>query len=148
VLASALSALAFGFLFPPAPPPALARDTGYVVSLLIMLGVALLISGLTARVRDQAEDLSHRERRSSALYALGRELSLTLDVDEVLDVGVRHVREQCDGDVVVLLRDGGAGPLRERRRAPAEGRLDPGDRAVLDWVAEHGRRAGAGAEVA
>ena len=50
-----------------------------------MLIVALVISGLTVRIRAQAESARHRERRIAALYALSRDLATTRDVDSLLD---------------------------------------------------------------
>jgi len=35
----------------------------------VMLAVALVMSGLTARIREHAEEAEARERRTAALYA-------------------------------------------------------------------------------
>jgi two-component system sensor histidine kinase KdpD len=153
LLASVLSVAAFDFFFV-APRFSFAiTDLEYLVTFVVMLLVALVISTLTVRLRQQAEAARHRERRTAALYALSRELVSTRDTDSLLRAGARHVHEVFESQVSVLLPDA-TGHLRPWE-AGAEGQrqgpgrqvlvpLDTKERAVAQWAYEHRQIAGLG----
>ena len=86
VLASVLSVAAFNFFFVPPRLSFGVSDTEHLLTFAIMLLVALVISGLTVRIRVQAETARSRERRIAALYGMSRELAGARDVDRLLDV--------------------------------------------------------------
>ena len=69
-LTSSLSRLIFSFAV---------SDLEYLITFTVMLLVALVISTLTVRLRQQAEAARQRERRTAALYAMSRELARTRD---------------------------------------------------------------------
>jgi two-component system sensor histidine kinase KdpD len=144
VLAALLSVAAFDFLF---VPPYLSFTVGsqHLVTVAVMLIVALVISGLTVRVARQAEAARDRERRTAALYALNRELAGTRGIDELLEVGVRHVLDVLGGQISILLPDG-QGHLQTRATLMSPSRLDPNDVAVAQWAYEHGQLAGTGTD--
>ena len=81
VLASVLSVATFDFFFVPPFFSFAVSDTQYLVTFAVMLVVALVISGLTVRIRAQADAARDRERRTAALYAMSRELANTRGVD-------------------------------------------------------------------
>jgi two-component system, OmpR family, sensor histidine kinase KdpD len=66
VLAAILSVLAFDFFFVPPSLNFEPRDAGYIVTLVVMLLVALTISNMTIRIKEQAEAVRERERRIEA----------------------------------------------------------------------------------
>src|SRR5204863_194769 len=74
-LASVLSVAAFDFFFVPPYFTFAVTDSQYLVTFMVMLVVALVISDLTLRARDQAEAARTQERRSAALFSLARELA-------------------------------------------------------------------------
>jgi two-component system, OmpR family, sensor histidine kinase KdpD len=74
ILASVLSVAAFDFFFVTPYLSFAVSDTEYIVTFVVMLGLAALISTLTARIRGQAEAARQRERRTAALYAMTRDL--------------------------------------------------------------------------
>jgi two-component system sensor histidine kinase KdpD len=51
------------------------HDTQYLVTFAVMLFVGLVTAGLTARIRTQAELSRRNQRRTEALYQLGRKLA-------------------------------------------------------------------------
>ncbi|MGH8772301.1 MAG: ATP-binding protein, partial [Burkholderiales bacterium] len=91
VLASLLSVLAFDFFFIPPYFSFAVSDTQYVLTFAVMLAVAITVSSLAANVRLQARVAVHRERRTTALFALTKELSATRDLSEIMRIGVRHL---------------------------------------------------------
>src|SRR4051812_38883415 len=75
LLAAVLSVLCFDFFFIPPLYTFAVHDLSHVVTFGVMFLVALVISGLTQRVRAQKDAADQREQRTAALYALSRELA-------------------------------------------------------------------------
>src|SRR5215468_5725739 len=105
LLASVLSVAAFDFFFVSPRFSFAITDLEYLVTFAVMLLVALVISTLTVRLRQQAEAARHRERRTAALYGLSRELASTRDTDGILRAAARHVHEVFESQVSFLLPD-------------------------------------------
>lgn len=143
ILAAVLGVAAFDFFLVPPQLTFAVRDTEYLLTFAVMLLTGLVISTLTARVRFQVESARWRERRTAALYALGRELAATQGREQIARTAVRHVTAASDARAVVLL------PGEDRRLVPLAtdvGGFEPSghDEAVAKWVLEHGQVAGRG----
>jgi two-component system sensor histidine kinase KdpD len=143
VLASILSVATFDVFFVPPYFSFAVSDTQYLVTFAVMLVVALVISGLTVRIRAQADAARDRERRTAALYAMSRELANTRGVDGLLAIAVRHIVEVFPAEVAALLPDG-AGRLTVRSVPSATFRTDAAEQAVAQWVFAHRELAGLG----
>lgn len=105
VLASFLAVLAFDvFLVPPYYSLTVAEPQ-YLLTFAIMLIVALIISHLTANLRNQALIAHYRERRVSALFDLSKELSAALTTTQIGDIGTRHLEAMFPAKVVLLFPD-------------------------------------------
>jgi len=145
VAAAVLSVAAFDFFFVPPYLTFAVSDTQYLVTFAVMLVVALVTSTLTGRLREQGRLSRARERRTSALYDMGRDLVRHAAVDEVLRAGAAHVREVFEAEVTMFVpdargtlepsRDGGDGPPPEAAELGA-----------ARWVFANGRPAGAGTD--
>lgn len=146
ILASILSVAAFDFFFVPPQWTFAVSDTQYLVTFGVMLTVAVLISTLTARVRQQAEDASLRERRTAALYSMSRELASTEDVHGLLAIGMRHISEVFDGSVATLLPDDEQPPARTIKPPQSKQALSNVDPAVAQWVQHNRQMAGLGTD--
>ena len=144
-LTAVLNVAAFDFFFVPPRFDFAVADVQYLVTFAVMLGVALVISGLTASVRQQTRVAGARERRTALLYGMSRELAATRGVANIARVAVRHVAEVFDGQVVVLLPDA-HGRLRHPADAPLPGSLRAAELSVAQWVADHARAAGLGTD--
>jgi len=145
ILASVLSVAAFDFFFVPPYWTFAVSDTQYFVTFGVMLVVALLISGLATRVREQAEAARQRERRTATLYALSRDLAGTRGLEEIARSAARHTSEALSVQAAVILeRDDGR--LVALAAPPAFFTLEPREEAVVRWVLEHGRSAGLGTD--
>jgi two-component system sensor histidine kinase KdpD len=145
ILASVLSVVAFDFFFVPPPLTLAVEDTQYVVTFGVMLIVALLISGLAARVREQAEAARQRERRTATLHALSRELAATRGLEEIARTAARHASEALSLQAAVILKRED-GRLVAIAAPSAFFTLEPREEAVARWVLEHGRPAGLGTD--
>lgn len=126
IVASLLATLAFDFFNVPPHFLLTHSDGQYLLTLAIMLSISLLISGLTARLRDQLEQSQLREQHTARLYALTRELAATRGVEMLSAAICRHVEMAFPVPVKLLVpgKDGNlmamAGSLKDWDAARAE----------------------------
>ena len=143
LLAALTSVAAFDFLFIPPYLTFEFEDLRHGVTFGVMFLVAVVISGLTQRVRNQAAAWREREGRTAALYALSRELSGARDAEQVVRVAAEHLERVFDSQVEVFLPglDGRLARVHASTDFP-----DPGDRelSVAQWVWSHSEEAGLG----
>lgn len=145
IVAALLCVLALDFFFIPPYHAFSVSDVRHLVTFAVMFGVAVVIGRLSQRIRDQADAVRRREARTSRLYAMSRELTRALSIDDVLRIAARHVGEAFGGDVCVLLPDA-AGRLAVSTHGPGTFALDRNDSGVPDWVWDYGKPAGLGTE--
>src|SRR5215467_7235128 len=143
VFASVSSVATFDFFFVPPYFSFAVSDTQYMVTFTVMLIVALVISGLTVRIRAQADAARDRERRTAALYAMSRELASSRSVETLLAIAVQHIVEVFPAEVAALLPHGGE-QLSARTVPGATLRPDTSELAVAQWVFAHREVAGLG----
>ena len=117
----------------------------YLLTFAVMLAMALVIATLVANVRAQTRVAGARERRTSLLYAMSRELAATRSFANLARVAVKHVAETFASRATVLLPDA-SGHLHEMQDAALAGWLGGADLSVAQWVFDHGRPAGLGTD--
>ncbi|HVV99716.1 MAG TPA: sensor histidine kinase KdpD, partial [Planctomycetaceae bacterium] len=144
VCASILSAAAFDFYFVKPYYTFAVSDMQYLMTFGVMIFTGVLISTLTARVHDQADAMLHKEQRTAALYGMSRELAGQRTRDEVLRTAARHLAAAGHAAIRLLLPDS-SGRLPDQLD-DGQARFDAQDRAVAQWVLEHGERAGLGTD--
>jgi two-component system sensor histidine kinase KdpD len=145
IFASFLSIAVFDFFFVPPRFTFAVADVSYVLTFGVMLAIALLISGLTLRIRAQAETARERERRTAALYALSRELAATRGASDLVVAAARHVRDTFGVPAQILLPDE-AGRLKAPVGTTPAYPMDEKEQSVAAWVFGRGRVAGAGTD--
>jgi two-component system sensor histidine kinase KdpD len=143
ILASVLSVASFDFFFVPPRLTFAISDWKYLVTFAVMLGVAMIISTLTDRVRVQAEMARKRERRTAALLALSRALVAMRELEKIFDTSARQIAEVFDCQVAVLA------PSAEHRLSVQAMRgttytVDEKEMSVANWVFDHDQHAGLG----
>jgi two-component system sensor histidine kinase KdpD len=143
LLASFLSVLTFDFFFVPPPLSFTVRDTQYLLTFAMMLTVALIISSLAARLRYQARIATYRERRTNALFDLGKELAGALTTAQIIDIGCRHLRGEFRAQVALLLPDA-RDEVHPARAGETAACLRSPDLGVAQWVYDHQEPAGLG----
>ena len=114
VVASILSIAAFDFGFVPPYQTFRVDDPAYLLTFAVMLGVALTMSQLTGRIREQAENAREGESQAAALYHLERGLAEVDDLETQIAVATSHIARAGQGEALILLDDaeGGGGPDR------------------------------------
>jgi two-component system sensor histidine kinase KdpD len=143
IFAAFLSVAAFDFFFVPPYLTFAVSDFRHTVTFGVMFLVAVVISGLTQRVRNQAASAERREAHTAALYELGRELSSAQDRKHVVELASRHLEKAFACRVAVLVP--GAGRKLERMHASSnlEGTSER-DVSVGQWVLKNHKEAGVG----
>lgn len=143
IFAAALSVAAYDFFFVAPAFTLEVEDARYVLTFVMMLGIGVVISNLTVRIRDQERAAVARERRTSALYAASRGLAASADAPAVAAACAGAAAEVFGAPAVLLGRAGeGLAPLAA---APPDTVLSPGELELARWTSVQGSPAGAGA---
>ncbi len=142
ILASALSFLAYNFFFiDPVDTFTVARPHE-LLALLIFLTVAVIISAIAGRAREQARLAARRMRATRRLYDFTRKLSALPDEAKVAEAAAVELHATLGRASVILLgRETG---LAIAAAWPPEDRLDTASMTAAGWAYQHGEPAGAG----
>lgn len=143
VFASVLAVLVFDFFFIPPFHTFAVADTQYVVTFVVMLVIGLVISTLTSRLRSQIENTRLRERRTSSLYELGKQLSSLYGKVFLVGAAGGKVAEMLGGEVAIYLRQPSVPPELAFGHDTIIARHAV-SLPVAQWVIEHDQLAGAG----
>jgi len=142
LVASLLGIAIFDFCFVPPYFTFAVSDARYLLTFGVMLVIAVVMSRLTTRIREQAEGSREREERTAALYAMSRDLAVARKEDDIVRTGVRHLRNTFNSDVALLVADSD-GRVGLHRAVEGAG-LDDKELSVAQWVFDHGEMAGVG----
>jgi len=145
VAASVLAVLVFDFFFVPPTLTFVVADLEYLVTFAVMLGIGLVIGSLTSRLRGQVASAGDRERRTMALYELGKQLCAVSGTAFLAAAATRRIAAMEGGEAAVYLG-----------RPPGPPLLAAGDGTVIarhpvslpaaQWVIGHDQIAGAGTD--
>lgn len=141
LLAAILGVLAFDFFLIPPYLTFAVSDTQYLITFAALFVISLVISSLTARVREQAEAATRREKQTSALYNLGRDLTTASNLESVAQIIISHINQTFEREVVIFLPE--SGHIRPFASSPGY-RADENELAVAAWSFEHDQPAGRG----
>ncbi len=146
LLAAVLSVLCFDFFFIPPLYTFAVRDLSHVVTFGVMFLVALVISGLTQRVRAQAAAAGQREQRTASLYALSRELAATKQVEDIAQIAARHLFDALSIDSALLVPNAERSQVASVHMGRHGFEIDDKEQGVAEWVWDHERPAGLGTD--
>mgnify|MGYP005748951123 CR=1 FL=1 len=93
VLAALLSVLLFDVFFVPPRFTLGVNDLQYLLTFVVLLVVALITAELAARLRHERDVAEARGRQNEALYAIARDLSAALTVEQIAEVATRYARD-------------------------------------------------------
>jgi two-component system, OmpR family, sensor histidine kinase KdpD len=144
-LAAIANVVTLDFCFVPPRFTFAVSNLQYLVTFVVMLVLALVIANLVANVRAQSRVAGARERRTSLLYAMSRELAATRSFNNLARVAIKHVAESFASRATVLLPDAD-GRLTQLQGVTLAGLLEGADLSVAQWVFDHGRPAGLGTD--
>ena len=145
VAAVLLSVATFDFTFVPPYYTFAVGDVQYLVTFIVMLAVALALSTLALRLREQAELARGREARIAALHRLTRDLAGVPDAGRMGERIVQAVSATFGGPAILMLPDGN-GRLSVRS-GDAGSFGDVGhEKGVAQWAFDHDQPAGRGTD--
>jgi two-component system sensor histidine kinase KdpD len=145
LVAAVLAVLLVDFFFVEPYLSFAVSDSQHIVTFGVMFVVALVISGLTKRVRDQADAARSREQRTASLYAITRELASRRAVGNLAAVAVQHIHDVFDAKTAVLLH-GRDGQLTNIATGPHAFEPDAKDSGVVEWAWRNDKPAGLGTD--
>jgi two-component system sensor histidine kinase KdpD len=105
ILVSILSVLAFDFFFVTPYYTFAVDDTQYLFTFVALLVVGITISYLTSRIRQHTEAAKQRERETAALYALGRDLAISGDLESYIEAIIKRINEALGHEVIIFLEE-------------------------------------------
>lgn len=145
LMACILAVLFFDFFFVPPHLTFAVSDAQYLVTFVVMLATAVTVSGLTQRVRRQADAARTRYQRTAALYFMSRMLAGAADKPSVVRVAARHTADVFGGEVVILIPDLHGSLIPSD--APGEWfSSSPNEPAAAQWVFQNQKWAGRGTD--
>ena len=145
ILASLLSVAAFDFFSIPPFYTFFAHQRSYYITFIVMFIVAFVTSGLTLRVREQADAARQRERSTAALYRLSKELVHERGIERLSAIATKHISDIFSQNAVILVPDE-QGHLLVTGAESGSYILDERELSVAQWAFEHRQKAGKGTD--
>ncbi|WP_375248711.1 DUF4118 domain-containing protein [Sphingomonas sp.] len=143
LFAGIASTLAYNFFFLPPTGTLTVSDPENVISIVVLLGIAIATSQLTARVHAQADLASRSARTNATLAGFLRQIATVNDIDVATQRICDDVRRLLDVQAV-LLGPGEGATLDVLAASDPEYRLDTVDNAAARWALDTGAAAGKG----
>ncbi|MBA4106193.1 MAG: sensor histidine kinase KdpD [Pirellula sp.] len=140
-----VSVLVFDFCFVPPHYTFAIGDSEYLITFAVMLGIGLLIGGLTTRQRSQLSASQQQERRTGQLFRMTRQLSELSGTEFLVRTAGRQLDEIFDGETVLFVRESD-GKLSLRYGESSSIAAASINQDVARWVADNGKLAGAGTD--
>jgi two-component system sensor histidine kinase KdpD len=142
LFAGLASSLAYNFFFLPPTGTLTVANPENVISILVLLGVAVVTSQFAARVRAQADLAGASARQNAALASFSRQLTAAATQDELMQAICAEVARLLDVRAVLLLPSL-AGPDLAAAYPP-EDRMDQIELAAAQWAIDNEQPAGRG----
>jgi two-component system sensor histidine kinase KdpD len=142
LFAAFAASLAYNFFFLPPTGTLTVSNPENVVSILVLLGVAVVTSQFAARVRVQADLAGSSARQNAALASFSRQLTVAADQDALMQAICAEVARLLDVRAVLLLPSP-TGPAL-RAAYPPEDRLEHIELAAAQWAIDNAQPAGRG----
>lgn len=103
VAASVLSVFLYNFFFTEPRYTFAVNDTQYIFTFTVMLAVALIISALTVREKNQARQAAEREQRANVLFRVSRALLTSGSPDAICRKALDQISGAIPGIPVIVL---------------------------------------------
>ena len=143
LLTAIAGVLAFDYFLVPPYFTFAVSDTQYFITFFALFVVSIVISSLTARVREQAEAAIQREKQTAALYDLSKELTSAADLLQVANIIISQIGHAFGRDVAIFLPDNQQ--LQIFASTPNY-QPDENELAVAAWTYQHDQPAGRGTD--
>lgn len=138
------SSLAYNFFFLPPTGTFTVNNPENVITIVVLLGVAVATSHLSARVRSQADLAASSARQNAALAGFLRQLGDAANEEELMQAVCAEIARLLDVRTTMLVSSPDGPELRAA--FPPEDRLETMERAAAGWALEKGLPAGRGSD--
>jgi two-component system, OmpR family, sensor histidine kinase KdpD len=138
IIATFLNIAAFDFFLIPPRFSFAVGDIRFIFTFCVMLLVGLIISHLTAGLRFQANISAQREKRAHILFELARDLSGALKTEQVIEIGLKILKQSFGGKVALILPDSRENLVFPTSTSELQG-LDIG---IAQWAFKQNEQAG------
>lgn len=136
------SSLAYNFFFLPPTGTLTISNAENIVSIFVLLGVALVTSQLTSRVRDQADLAASSARTNAALAGFLRQITALGTAEDVAKEACREIGRLLDVRCVLLARQQSGLALLAANETHAT--METMELAAAQWTLDTGQPAGRG----
>ncbi len=144
LFAGVLSTLAYNFFFLPPTGTLTVSNPENVITILVLLGVAVATSQLSARVRAQADLASSSARQNAALAGFLRQLGDAANETELMQAVCAEIARLLDVRTTMLVATSDGPELRAAY--PPEDRIETMEQAAAQWALDRGLPAGRGSD--
>lgn len=138
-LAAFLAVFALDFFFVPPRFTLRVQDSQYLFTFVLMLGVALVLGQLAARLKFEAVGAVRREHQSQQQAELSQALSAALTTEQIVEFAQSRLAGLFNAQIALLLPD-----ARNHLQMATGAREAFADQAVAEWVFVHQQAAGLG----
>ena len=144
IVTGLFSTLAYNFFFIPPTHTFTVQDPQNIITVLVLMGVAVVSSQLAARVREQALLAQRSAAQNSMLAGFARLLTGISQPDELGQLLCAEIARLLDVNTVLLLP--GDDGLILQAAFPPEDRLEALEQAAARWAYENNQPAGRGSD--
>jgi len=144
VVTGLISSLAYNFFFIPPTHTFTIQDPQNIITVLVLMGVAVVSSQLAARVRAQAELAQRSAAQNSTLAGFARLLTGVSTQEDLGQTLCAEVARLLDVSTVLLLPE--RNQLALSAAYPPEDRLEMIEQAAAQWAFDHNSPAGRGSD--
>jgi two-component system sensor histidine kinase KdpD len=146
ILVSVLGVLTFDFFHVPPYFTFMVADTQYIFAFLVWILVGIVINLLALRVRRQTETARRRERETAALYALGKDLAVSSDLESYIRAIITRAKETFGHDTIVFLPDPQNKEILKPYAGTPDTATDENELAAATWSFQHQKIVGRGTD--
>ncbi len=107
----------------------------------MFIGFAFVISNLASKLDYKVHQLRQSEARNATLYDLSQDLVTAINIDQVLNMMIRHTRQIFPCDTAIFLPENGQVSVRASTESI---QINQKELGVATWVWLNGKPAGAG----
>lgn len=144
VVTGLVSSLAYNFFFIPPTRTFTVQDPQNIITVLVLMGVAVVSSQLAARVREQALLAQRSAAQNSMLAGFARLLTGISQPDELGQLLCAEIARLLDVNTVLLLPEDAK--LTVHAAYPPEDRLEALEQAAARWAFDNNQPAGRGSD--
>jgi two-component system, OmpR family, sensor histidine kinase KdpD len=137
ILVSVIGVLAFDFFHVPPFLTFKVADTQYIFTFFALLAVGVVISYLASHVHQQTESARRRERETAALYALGRDLALSNDLESYIHAIIKRAKETFGDTATIFIPDPENKETLKTYSDVSNTTIDENEFAAATWAFQH-----------